>query len=65
VNEGCNHSKIGSIASIEEGRHCAFMTCPNYREKCPLHAIAKTGEECNLTMRTDVTLADPPVPPVP
>lgn len=27
--------------------HCAFMGCPNYREKCPVHAIAQTGTECN------------------
>jgi hypothetical protein len=47
VNRGCDHSKIGPVGAIEEGTHCAFMACPNYREKCPVHAIAKTGDSCN------------------
>jgi hypothetical protein len=56
MNIGCYHSKIGPKDAIEEGRHCAFMTCPNYVSKCPKHAIAKTGDTCNLQVLWIVTI---------
>ncbi len=34
--------------------HCADMACSRYVSKCPLHATAQTGEECNLAGRIKV-----------
>lgn len=48
MNKGCNHSKIGPMQALGVGRHCAYMECPNYISKCPLHALARTGDVCNL-----------------
>ena len=52
MNQGCHHSKIGPYGAIGEGRHCAFMECTNYVSKCPLHAMARTGDICSLKQRS-------------
>ena len=31
--------------------HCAVMDCRRYVSKCPVHAVAQTGTECNLADR--------------
>jgi hypothetical protein len=45
----CAHNKDRKIQGkwTNDG-HCHIMTCPNYSETCPVHAIAKTGETCSL-----------------
>jgi hypothetical protein len=45
----CNHNKDRKIRGewTNDG-HCRIMACPNYSEKCPVHAIAQTGDTCNL-----------------
>lgn len=54
INEGCDHPKIGPTGAEDVGAHCAYMTCPNYRSKCSMHAIASSRREdgCNLRMPT-------------
>jgi len=47
ANTGCLHPKIDT-----DQIHCAVMLCSNYRERCPLHALAQTGEACNLQRKS-------------
>lgn len=47
----CRHKNDHAKVNTKAG-HCSDMGCPNYSERCPLHAIARTGDTCSRTKKT-------------
>jgi hypothetical protein len=65
MNNGCDHNKDWKVrGEWTKTIHCRIMSCPNYSEKCGLHAIAskRRDEGCNFvdpnTLKFDRVLTE-------